>query len=182
MVRGRADRMGHFLDGRRRVRGNLSPAEPNVGTRAARAADRLGGIVRFVRSLRSDCGRAERRSGNDFRCCGAVGRRLRRRSCGMPPRPTAMKKASVSSVVARVGRKRFPADYVLKRNAARLSDDFELLFPRTANRRCRGGKCGHSRRRARFRGGSQDQIFSATSFAVALPAQSLFAAGLAGEG
>ena len=35
---------------------------------------------------------------------------------------------------------------------------------------------------ARSRGGGQFQIFSATSFAVALPAQSLFAAGLAGEG
>lgn len=155
MVRGRADRMGRFLDDRRRVRGVLSPAEPNVGTRAARAADRLGGIVRFVRSLRSDCGRAERRSGNDFRCCGAAGRRLRRRSCGMPPRPTAMKKASVPSVVVIKRLRQIPSGS----ETPRRSNDFELPIPRRAIADVAAENAGISAGGARFRGAVSSRFF-----------------------
>lgn len=99
----------------------------------------------------------------------------------MPPRPTAMKKASVPSVVVSVVSKRF-RQIPSGSEAPRRSNDFELPIPRRAIADVAAENAGIPAGGARFRGGSQDQIFSATSFAVALPAQSLFAAGLAGEG
>lgn len=89
-----------------------------------------------------------------------------------------MKKASVPSVV---GRKRF-RQIPSGSEAPRRSNDFELPIPRRAIADVAAENASVSAGGARSRGGGQFQIFSATSFAVALPAQSLFAAGLAGEG
>ena len=96
------------------------------------------------------------------------------------PRPEAGERADGNAATRRI--EKADTAPLPRGNAPRRSNDFELPIPRRATADVAAENAGIPAGGARFRGGSQDQIFSATSFAVALPAQSLFAAGLAGEG